>query len=63
MNNDLNLDNCETPDNYEVMLAEARDMCPKLKTISIPILQERFHIGYVTAATMMAQLDEEGMFD
>lgn len=51
-----------SPENYDALLEKARSLYLESASFSISILQERFDITYITAANVMEQLDEEGLF-
>ena len=50
------------PEYFSILMERAREFYLESSSFSISILQERFDITYVTAANVMEQLDEEGLF-
>ena len=50
------------PDLFSILMERARELYLESSYFSISLLQERFDITYFTAANVMEQLDEEGLF-
>ncbi len=51
-----------SPENFDILMNKARQLCYESDSISIFMLQERFDISFVTGAKVMDQLEEEGLF-
>ncbi len=56
------LQGLNAPELFSILMERARELYLESSSFSISILQERFDITYVTAANVMEQLDEEGLF-
>lgn len=51
------------PEYFSILMERARDLYFESSYFSISLLQERFDITYRTAALVMEQLEEEGLFE
>lgn len=56
------LEGFNAPEYFSILTERARDLYFVSSSFSISLLQERFDITYRTAAIVMEQLEEEGLF-
>ena len=57
------LEGFNAPEYFNILLERARDLYFESSYFSISLLQERFEISFQTAARVMDQLEEEGLFE
>ena len=57
------LEGFNAPEYFGILMERARSLYAESPCFSISLLQERFDITYRTAARVMDQLDEDGLFE